>query len=67
MGSPNKDLLRERIVGVDWHRIVREAVEETVRRGAKLLVVDTLPQYAGLQGDAENSAGAAWRLVKDAH
>jgi hypothetical protein len=64
MGSPNKDLLRERIVGVDWHRIVREAVEETVRRWAKLLVVGTLPQYAGFRGAAENSAGAALAAVQ---
>jgi len=57
-------LLWRDTVGVNWHRVVREAVEEAVRRGAKLLVVDTLPQYAGLQGDAENSAGAALAAVQ---
>lgn len=43
---------------------MREAVEEALRRGARLLVVDTLPQFAGLQGDAENSAGAALTAVQ---
>jgi hypothetical protein len=57
-------LLWRDTVGVDWHRVVREAVQEAVRRGAKLLVVDTLPQFAGLQGDAENSAGAALAAVQ---
>lgn len=57
-------LLWRDTVGVNWQRVVREAVEECVRRGAKLLVVDTLPQYAGLQGDAENSAGAALAAVQ---
>ena len=33
------------------------------RSGAKLLVVDTLPQFAGLLGDAENHAGDALRAL----
>ena len=57
-------LLWRDTLGVDWHRVVREAVQEAVRRGAKLLVVDTLPQFSGLQGDAENSAGAALAAVQ---
>jgi len=46
-------------IGVNWPEIAREAAEEAVRRGAELLVVDTLPQFAGLKGDGENSATAA--------
>ncbi|MDQ3375805.1 MAG: AAA family ATPase [Actinomycetota bacterium] len=57
-------LLWSDTVGANWNRVVREATEEAVRRGAKLLVVDTLPQFAGLQGDAENSAGAALAAIK---
>jgi hypothetical protein len=46
-------------ISVAWPEIVREAAQEAVRRGAGLLVVDTLPQFAGLEGDGENSATAA--------
>ena len=46
-------------IGLNWGEIVHEAAEEAVRRGAELLVVDTLPQFAGLKGDGENSATAA--------
>lgn len=51
-------------VGVRWEQVVNKAVEEAVRRDAKLLVVDTLLQFAGLQGEAENSAGAALAAIK---
>ena len=43
--------------------IVRLADEEAVRIGAKLVVVDTLPQFAGLRGDAENNAGDALAVL----
>jgi hypothetical protein len=46
-------------IGVNWPEIVHEAAEEAVRRDAQLLIVDTLPQFAGLKGDAENSATGA--------
>ena len=39
--------------------MVAEAVRECKRVGAKLLVVDTLPQFAGLKGDSENNSGDA--------
>ena len=45
--------------GLDWSEVVREAADEAIRRGAGLLVVDTLPQFAGLKGDGENNAAAA--------
>ena len=46
-----------------WPQMVAAAVAETHRVGAKLLVVDTLGQWAGLRGDAENSAGAALAAI----
>lgn len=42
-----------------WAEIVEAAVCEYRRTEAGLLVVDTLPQFAGLRGDAENDAGPA--------
>jgi len=49
---------------VPWPAIVRGAVRECQRIGAKLLVIDTMPQFAGLKGDAENSAGAALEALE---
>lgn len=45
--------------GTTWPEIVAAAVDECRRIGARLLIVDTLPAFAGLRGDAENDAGAA--------
>lgn len=47
------------VVGVSWPEVVGGAVDEAMRIGAVLLVVDTLPQFAGVRGDAENNAGEA--------
>jgi hypothetical protein len=51
------------VAGTTWTQIVRLAKEEAVRLGAKLIVVDTLPQFAGLRGDAENNAGDALAVL----
>ena len=40
-----------------WPEIVRAAAEEARRRGAVLVVVDTLPWWAALGADAEKDAG----------
>jgi len=45
--------------GMPWPDVAARAVEYAGEVGAGLLVVDTLPQYAGLQGDSENQSGAA--------
>jgi hypothetical protein len=45
--------------GLKWPEVARQAVQEALRLGAGLLVVDTLGQFAGLSGDSENSAGDA--------
>jgi hypothetical protein len=39
-------------------------VKECRKRNAKLLVVDTLPQFAGLTGDSENNAGNALEALR---
>jgi hypothetical protein len=44
---------------VAWAEVVQAAVTECRRRGHRLLIVDTLPRFAGLRGDAENNAGDA--------
>lgn len=50
--------------GADWPAVVRAATEKAVEVGAKLLITDTLPQFAGLRGDAENNAGAALEAME---
>lgn len=45
--------------GIGWPDIARAAVVECKRLGASLLVVDTLPHFAGLKGDSENNSGDA--------
>jgi len=40
-----------------WEDVVEQAVNEAKAYGAKLLVVDTFAQFAGLVGDKENIAG----------
>ncbi len=46
-------------IGTDWAEVVKQARAEAATHHAVLLVVDTLPRFAGLAGDEENSAGAA--------
>lgn len=46
-------------VGVAWPDVVAVAVAKCQREGARLLIVDTLSQFASLQGDDESAAGAA--------
>lgn len=43
----------------NWPLVVALAAEKAKAERAVMLVVDTLPQFAGLTGDAENNAGAA--------
>src|SRR5690606_19014987 len=52
-------LLWRDVAGRTWPQVVAAAVAQAQKIGAKLLVVDTLPQFAGMRGDAENNAGAA--------
>jgi hypothetical protein len=45
--------------GCAWPEVVEAAVAECARRDGGVLIVDTLPRFAGLKGDAENNAGDA--------
>jgi hypothetical protein len=56
-------LLWHDTIGTPWPAIVRAARAEAARIGARVLVVDTLGQFAGVKGDAENNAGAALEAV----
>ena len=47
------------IGGFQWSSVAHAAVEECKRRKAKLLVVDTLTQFVGIEGDSENNTGDA--------
>jgi bifunctional DNA primase/polymerase-like protein/primase-like protein/AAA domain-containing protein len=51
-------------IGVSWPSVVHAAVDQCKKRGAKLLVIDTLPQFAGLVGDTENNAGDALKALR---
>jgi hypothetical protein len=44
---------------VSWPDVVELAADEAERRGAKVLVVDTLTRFAGIHGEGENHAGEA--------
>jgi len=45
--------------GLPWSEVAGAAVAKCKALGARLLVVDTLPQFAGLVGDSENNSGDA--------
>ena len=51
-------------IGTPWKEVVEAATQECKQVGARLLVIDTLPQFAGLRGDAENSSGAALEALE---
>jgi hypothetical protein len=50
--------------GTAWPDVAAAAAAECRRRGYELLVVDTLPQFAGLRGESENSSGAALEAME---
>lgn len=47
------------VAALDWFDVAELADREMDRRGARLLVVDTLSQFAKLEGDRENNSGDA--------
>lgn len=47
-----------------WAELVRLAADKCLELGSKLLVVDTVAQFAGLRGEDENSAGAMLAAVQ---
>jgi putative DNA primase/helicase len=50
--------------GVSWPDVARAAVAKAKEIGAMALFVDTLGQFAGIQGDGENSAGEAQKAMR---
>lgn len=57
-------LLHRETRGHEWADVVESAVARCREVGARLLVVDTLPAFAGLAGDAENNAGDALEAME---
>jgi len=53
-----------RVLGSSWPELAEEATEKAIAVGARLLVIDTLSQFSGLLGDAENAAGAALEVLR---
>ncbi len=47
-----------------WVDIVAAAVEHARMMSARMIVVDTLPQWAGIRGEGENSSGEALRAME---
>jgi hypothetical protein len=47
-----------------WPDVARAAQDECKRCGARLMVVDTLPQFSGLVGEEENTAGSALQAMR---
>jgi hypothetical protein len=50
--------------GLPWPVLVKMAAEEARSRGYRVVIVDTLPQFAGIRSDGENSSGAALETME---
>ncbi|HXG94458.1 MAG TPA: DnaB-like helicase N-terminal domain-containing protein, partial [Blastocatellia bacterium] len=50
--------------GLDWASVMKAARAECKRRDAKLVIVDTVSQFAGFRGEAENNTGDALVAVE---
>ncbi len=50
--------------GFEWPEVAQAATAKALEIGARLLIVDTLGQFAGIKGDGENNAGAAQEAMK---
>jgi hypothetical protein len=60
LGNPDFHVLQHTDTrGLTWPEVVEQAARKCKQVGAKLLVIDTLPQFAGLKGDSENNSGDA--------
>lgn len=51
-------------LGVSWDSILSEAVRKCEAVGARLVVVDTISQFARLTGDRENNAGDVLEIYR---
>lgn len=50
--------------GYGWEAAVASARARCVAVGARMLVVDTLPQWAGIRGESENQSGPMLRAME---
>jgi hypothetical protein len=50
--------------GFGWEAAVASARARCVALGAKMLVIDTLPQWAGIRGESENQSGPMLRAME---
>jgi hypothetical protein len=57
-------LFHNEISMMRWPDVAAAAVDKCKRAGAALLIVDTLPQFAGLKGDSENNSGDAFEAMQ---
>ena len=57
-------LLRQEAGRGNWSEITASATEYALQVGARVLIVDTLSDWAGIAGEQENSAGAALEAVR---
>ena len=49
-------------LGVPWEDVIAAAVGKCEQLGAKLLIVDTVSQFAVMRGDTENNSGDAFEV-----
>ncbi len=50
-----------------WDEVMEQATAKAHEVGAVLIVIDTIPQWAGVTGDSENDAGEALRAMSPVH
>ena len=50
--------------GINWPEVAAAAIVQCKNVNAGLLVIDTLPQFAGLTGDRENNSGDALEAMR---
>ncbi|HET7128948.1 MAG TPA: bifunctional DNA primase/polymerase [Gaiellaceae bacterium] len=48
----------------DWQDVVETAIQQCRAVGSRVLVIDTLPVFAGLSGEMENNAGDALEAMQ---
>lgn len=51
-------------LGFSWPVVVEAAVQECKKQGAKILIIDTVAQFARLTGENENSSGDALAVMQ---
>lgn len=56
-------LTHQDAAGESWPKIVEAAAAKCRKTRAKVLIVDTLPKFVGLTGDAENQSGPAMEAM----